>query len=454
MISTDDGTPRYQQISARIRAQIADGSLAAGARLPASRALAQDLGVARTTVVAAYDQLTAEGYLEARRGAGVFVCDVAPISPPAAPAAAAPDPAPARCLHLEPGKADPEVFPTLPWARCVARVARNAPRALVFLDDPFGDPALRAEIAAYAGRWRGITASADQVIVTNGASEALEMAMTLLVRKGSVALEAPGYSPLFRLIRQRGWTPQWLRPGPQGYAPLPASVTVLTPSHQFPLGGTLPVPARQAFLRAAAEHDGWIIEDDFDSEFRYAGRPVPAMAALDEAGRCVYVGTFSKTFSHALRLGYLILPPALVSKFRAAMRHPSGGAPVSAQRPMAEFMASGQYDRHIRRARRLYAQRYKAAADAIAQWPGRLGRFQRHEAGMQITFHLPPEAEDKAIAAEAEAQGLGIKPLSAFDPEGQMRGLLIGFCQSPPEDIPPLLEHLRSLLEARQDSAQ
>ena len=456
LIAADDGTPRYQQISARLRAQIGDGTLMAGERLPASRALAQDLGVARTTVVAAYDQLTAEGYLEARRGAGVFVCDVALISPPAAPAAGAPDPAPARILHLEPGKADPEVFPTLPWARCVARVARSAPKALVFLEDPFGDPALRAEIAAYAGRWRGITASAEQVIVTNGASEALDMAMSLLIRDGRVALEAPGYDPLFRKLRQRGWSPQWLRPGSQGYAPAgdPASVTVLTPSHQFPLGGTLPVPARQAFLRAAEENGGWVIEDDFDSEFRYAGRPVPAMAALDEAGRCIYVGTFSKTFSHALRLGYLILPRALVPQFRAAMRHPSGGAPVSAQRPMAEFMASGQYDRHIRRARRLYAQRYKAAADTIAGWPDHLGHFQRHEAGMQIAFHLPGGTDDTALAKAAENHGIGIKPLSAFDPDGVMRGLLIGFCQSLPEDIPPLLDQLRDLIRAHQDSGE
>ena len=378
LIAADDGTPRYQQISARLRAQIADGTLAAGARLPASRALAQDLGVARTTVVAAYDQLAAEGYLEARRGAGVFVCDVAPLSPPAAPAAPAPRRTPPQKRHLQPGTADPAVFPTLPWARCVARVARSTPQALVFLDDPFGDPALRSEIAAYAGRWRGITASAEQVIVTNGASEALEIAMSLLVRDGSIALEAPGYNPLVRTVHQRGWTPQWIRPGLQGLEPPvpPASVTVLTPSHQFPLGGTLPVPARQAFLRAAQESEGWIIEDDFDSEFRYAGRPVPAMAALDEAGRCIYVGTFSKTFSHALRLGYLILPPGLVARFRDAMRHPSGGAPVSAQRPMAEFMASGQYDRHIRRARRIYAQRYKAAADALEAWPGTLGHFR------------------------------------------------------------------------------
>ncbi len=450
LIGPEDGLPRYQQISARLRAQIVDGTLTAGNRLPASRALAQDLGVARTTVVAAYDQLVAEGYLEARRGAGVFVCDVAPISPPAVQASSAPKPHPPRRLHLQPGAADPQVFPTLPWARCVARVARNAPQALVFLDDPFGDVLLRAEIAAYAGRWRGITTSADQVIVTNGASEALDLAMSLLVRDASIALEAPGYTPLFRTVRQRGWAPQWIRPGPQGFEPPDhaASVTVLTPSHQFPLGGTLPVPARQAFLRAAQDSNGWIIEDDFDSEFRYAGRPVPAMAALDEAGRCIYVGTFSKTFSHALRLGYLILPAALVQPFRAFMDHPSGGAPVSAQRPMAEFMASGQYDRHIRRARRLYAQRYKAAADVLETWPDTLGWFQRHEAGMQIAFHLPGGTDDKAIATRAEQQGFGVKPLSAFDPDTHMRGLLIGFCQTPPEDIPALLAQLRSIIEA------
>lgn len=438
LISTNDPMPRYQQIAAGLRAQITAGQLPPGSRLPASRALAQDLGVARSTVVTAYDQLVAEGYLETRRGAGIFVCDIAPISPPAAQPVTHIPAAPSREGLLSPGAPDPTIFPVHPWARCVARVARNTPQALVHQDDAFGDPELRREIASYAGRWRGITATADQVLVTSGASAALALAMEQLVTDGNLALEVPGYVPTQQFASARGWQVNQMVVGAQGakLPTQPTQVTVLTPSHQFPQGGSLPLPQRQAFLQAAAGCDGWIIEDDFDSEFRYAGQPLPAMAALDHDGRCVYVGTFSKTFSHALRLGYLILPPGLVGRFRTALTHPTSGAAVTAQRPLAEFMASGQYDRHIRRARRLYAQRYAAAVAVLDQWPADIGRFDRHQAGMQITLHLGKDHNEQAIVSTANAAGIAIRGLSDCHPTGQARGLLIGFCQSQPKDIP------------------
>lgn len=451
MVSEDRAVPLYQQIVAALRRRISDGSLELGTRLPSSRALAQDLGVARSTVVTAYDQLVAEGFAEPRQGAGIFVCDVAPIRPPevpATPVAAVPPPAPGLLL---PGAPDPEVFPARPWARCVSRVARMDPLSLSHQEDAFGDPDLRREIAAYAARWRGIDCSAEQVLVTSGAREALELAMEFLVEGEDIALETPGFTPTRRFAQARGWSVQWLRAGARG-AEVPkrmARVTLLTPSHQFPLGGTLPVPQRQAFLQAAKARGGWIIEDDFDSEFRYGGQPVPAMAALDREGRCIYVGTFSKTFSHALRLGYAILPPALVPRFRAQFIHPSAGAAITAQRPLAEFMASGQYDRHIRRARRLYAERYAAAAEALAGWPEALGCFHRHNAGMQIAFHLKGTPKDTEICRRAAEAGYGVRPLSSHDPEGAAQGLLIGFCQTQAKDLPDQIAGLRRVVEAR-----
>ena len=449
LLSPDNPAPRYVQIGDGLRKQISAGHLIAGTRLPASRALAQDLGVARSTVVTAYDQLVAEGYVDARQGAGFFVCDVAPSvsscrHPPQQPTIKPPA---TKLLH--PGASDPDIFPILPWARCVARVARSTPRALVQQDDPFGDPVLRQEIAAYAGRWRGIVATTEQVIVTSGASEALRLAMELLVADNHIALESPGYVPTQNYATARGWNINWMPVGLHGAAlpKQPAQVTVLTPSHQFPLGGSLPVPMRQAFLHAAAECKGWIIEDDFDSEFRYAGQPVPAMTALDDHGCCVYAGTFSKTFSHALRLGYLILPPGLISLFRDTLSQRVGGAPVTAQRPLAEFMASGQYDRHIRRARRLYAQRYAVAAAALMDWPDHLGRFHPHQAGMQIAFHLAAPHKEQEMVGVAQAAGFAINPLSRHDPSGQTQGLLIGFCQSPPEQLKGQIERLGRLIQ-------
>ncbi|MDC0659625.1 PLP-dependent aminotransferase family protein [Leisingera sp. SS27] len=449
MVSEGRAEPLYQQIVSALRRRISDGRLRLGTRLPSSRALAQDLGVARSTVVTAYDQLVAEGFAEPRQGAGIFVCDVAPIRPPevpATPVAAVPPPAPGMLL---PGAPDPGVFPARPWARCVSRVARMNPLSLSHQEDAFGDPELRREIAAYAARWRGIDCSAEQVLVTSGAREALELAMVILVEGEDIALEAPGFTPTRRFAQARGWPVHWLQAGARGAA-VPrqmAKVTLLTPSHQFPLGGTLPVPQRQAFLQAAKMRGGWIIEDDFDSEFRYGGQPVPAMAALDREGRCIYVGTFSKTFSHALRLGYAILPLALVPQFRAQFIHPSAGAAITAQRPLAEFMATGQYDRHIRRARRLYAERYAAAAEALAGWPEALGNFHRHNAGMQIAFHLKDRQNDTEICQRAAAAGFGIRPLSAHDPDGAAQGLLIGFCQSQAEDLPNQIAGLRRVVE-------
>ncbi|WP_264212459.1 PLP-dependent aminotransferase family protein [Leisingera thetidis] len=449
MVSANSAEPLYQQIVAALRRRISEGSLGIGARLPSSRALAQDLGVARTTVVTAYDQLVAEGFAETRRGAGIFVCDVAPIRPPQAPARPPPALAPPAPGMLLPGAPDPEVFPARSWARCVSRVARMDPLSLSHQADAFGDPELRREIAAYAARWRGIGCSAEQVLVTSGAREALELAMDFLVEGEDIALEVPGFTPTQRFAAARGWTVRWLQAKERG-AEVPrqmAKVTLLTPSHQFPLGGTLPVPQRQAFLQAAKERDGWIIEDDFDSEFRYAGQPVPAMAALDPDGRCIYVGTFSKTFSHALRLGYAILPPALVPQFRALFIHPSAGAAITAQRPLAAFMASGQYDRHIRRARRLYAERYAAAAEALAAWPKRLGFFRRHTAGMQIAFHLTGAPADTRICRRAAEAGYGVRPLSPLDPARHSQGLLIGFCQSRPDALPDEIAGLRRIVE-------
>ncbi|WIY26406.1 MocR-like pyridoxine biosynthesis transcription factor PdxR [Parasedimentitalea psychrophila] len=455
LLSPSAAAPRYLQISAGLRAQMTEGSLSAGRRLPASRALAQDLGVARSTVVLAYDQLVAEGYLESRRGSGIYVCDIAPLTTPMAVAATATAVVPAISGLLAPGTPDPEVFPVQPWAKIIARVARMAPKALVHLDDPFGDPELRQQIAAYAGRWRGITATADQVLVTSGASAGLELALALLVREGQLALEAPGYVPTQMFAAARGWQVNWMPVTASGVQlpPHPSPVTVLTPSHQFPLGGSLPIAMRQAFLKAAAGCGGWIVEDDFDSEFRYAGQPLAAMAALDHDGRCIYVGTFSKTFSHALRLGYLILPPGLVDRFRAALRHPTSSAAVTAQRPLADFMASGQYDRHIRRARRLYAQRYGAAVKALEGWPAELGQFRRHEAGMQIALHLDQAQDEQTLVTAANAAGFAIRGLSGCDPSGQAQGLLIGFCQSQPEDIAGQYDALRAVLQGCKNSA-
>ncbi len=458
LIDANDPAPIYAQLANALRQAIAGGSIAEGTRLPSSRALAQDLGISRSTVVLTFDQLSAEGYLVARRGAGMYVADIAPL---ADVSVARPSDSSPRQQHpktpsfLRPGEPDPKLFPTRAWARTLARVARSTPEALCALTDPFGDEMLRQEIATYLQRWRGVTCSPEQILVTSGAHEALELAIDLTIDGQDIGLESPGFTPLQRFVAGRSWPVRWLDTSAEG-PKIPdrlAKVTVLTPSHQFPLGGTLPVAQRRAFLSAAKDQDAWIIEDDFDSEFRYAGQPVPAMAGLDQLGRCLYVGTFSKTFSHAIRLGYLVLPAALVSKMRDRFIHPSAGAGITAQRPLAVFMADGQYDRHIRRARRRYGERYDATLTALQSWPDEWGHFHPHRAGMQIAYHLPDTVDDNAICANAATEGFAVQPLSAYSPNRSLRGLLIGFCRTGVTEIPDLIAQLGRHVNVAQKAA-
>ncbi|MQY43760.1 aminotransferase class I/II-fold pyridoxal phosphate-dependent enzyme [Epibacterium sp. SM1969] len=451
ILTADARQPIYMQLVHGLRDAIAKGDIAQGSRLPSQRALAQDLGISRSTVIQSYEQLQAEGYLLARPGAGYFVADVATIAELSSPVPAKPTHMPPRAERLQPGAPDTSLFPTRNWARTIARVARNTPDALCRLHDAFGDLKLREEIAAYLGRWRGISCSPEQILVTSGAREALELAIELVIDGQDIGLESPGFVPLHRFAARSGWPIKWLNPGKQG-PKLPsqlAKVTVLTPSHQFPLGGTLPVATRQAFLQAAHDQDAWIIEDDFDSEFRYAGQPVPAMAALDRLGRCLYVGTFSKTFSHEIRLGYLLLPAALITPMRSRFIHPSAGAGITAQRPLAHFMHDGQYDRHIRRTRRHYAERYEAAIAALSDWPTRWGKFQTHRAGMQIAYHLNTTTKetDIQICARAAAAGFAVGPLSRNDPVSARQGILIGFCGADHDIIGTEIAELGSYIE-------
>ncbi len=389
-----EGGPVYLQIRDRLRHAIGNGEIAAGTRLPSSRALAADLGLSRSTVVAAYDQLIAEGYAQSRPGAGIFACDAGPMTGPTVapvtgdgktgepgapgPAWATPgpdrrrgQPGPAPTGHsdpplaLSPGLADLTLFPVRSWARTIGRVARSEPETLHHCPDRFGDPLLRLQIARYLLAWRGLRCDAAQVVITGGSGEALERALDLTCGGGAtVGLEDPGYPPIRRFVQARPWGLRWLAIDENGAVvprgrPAPRAV-VLTPSHQFPLGGAMAQARRGAFLDWAHRTGGWIIEDDFDSDFRYAGRPIPALAALQGGDRVIYVGSFSKVFSHGLRLGYMVLPAPLVDPARQALHREAPRVSVTGQRPLARFMEDGSYLRHLRRVRRVYARRQRA----------------------------------------------------------------------------------------------
>lgn len=453
-------TPVFAQIYQALQRHIVSGDLFDGEKLPASRNFAAELGVSRSTVITAYDQLVAEGYAEGRHGSGLYVCPMGEVdqvlahkperreSNPEVPAVEEPK-------LLRPGAPDMRLFPYRQWARAVARVARSEPRSLVTISDIFGDRRLRRAIANHVREWRGIDAQPEQILITAGSGDALEICTRTLIAPGeSIALENPGYLPLMNFVESLGINPVRLSVGEQG-AELPPSgknlqtpkLTVLTPSHQFPLGGAMTPQRRLAFLNWAENTGGWILEDDYDSEFRYAGRPIPALAGFDKANRTLYVGSFSKIFSTSLRVGFIVVPKGMTGPFRKTLKAFGTKASIAPQRALATFMEDGEFYRHLRRVRRVYGERRRIMLDRLKQDFADIGTFQDHQAGMQVLLKLPRNRNDVTLCAQAAKQGLGVQALSSYFSGGEAeKGLILGFCAFDDSEIKSGLKRLRQLL--------
>jgi GntR family transcriptional regulator/MocR family aminotransferase len=461
ILEPNDTRPLVQQIFAALALQIVSQEVLPGTRLPASRNLAEELGVSRSTVVAAYEQLSAEGYARSQPGSGHYVCDVGDagslyaLSQPQPTLKSEPQQLAhsAHPLPFVPGVPDMRLFPHAAWAKHVTKTARKSAESLLGTGERFGLRHLRAAIATHLATWRGIDVSARQIVITAGAGDALEMALRVLTReRRAVALENPTYPPLFRIATNMGLKMLWLAVGTDG-AELPAEaakpqVTVLTPSYQFPLGGAMPRNQRLAFLERAERDNSWIIEDDFDSEFRYAGRPIPALASLDRNQRVIYVGSFSKIFSSGLRIGYMVAPISLVPAFEEALGHYGQRASLAPQWPIASFIEDGSFHRHIRRMRRIYGERRHAFVEMLRCNLPPPVYFDDHRAGMQIALRFPEHWNDKLLSDRALREGIFCPPLSAFYPEGRAQsGLLTGFAAFAPEEVREPLRNLTALIE-------
>ena len=389
---------RQQAVFDRLRQGILSGTLPPGARLPPSRHLADELGVARQTVVIAYERLAAEGYVRARVGSGTFVAadlpDAAPPPVPLPPCAATPlsrrgtalaalpssaaqsVPGPqAAGLLLAPGVPAPELFPAAAWASCTARVLRGMAAELTTYPDPQGLPALRCQIAAHLAATRGLLTDPDRIVVTAGTQQALRVAAELLLDPGDPAwAEDPGYIAGRGALLAAGAVPVAVPSDAEGLdvaegirrAPA-ARLALVAPSHATPLGGALPIGRRLALLDWAARAESWVLEDDCDSEFRWEGKPLPPLATLDRAGRVIYCGTFSKNLAPALRLGFAVVPAPLTRAFVRTRALIDRGPPALTQAVLAEFMAQGRLAPHIRRMRTEYAARRTALLAALAR---------------------------------------------------------------------------------------
>jgi GntR family transcriptional regulator/MocR family aminotransferase len=436
--------PLQEQLSEALRAAVLSGRLKSGTRLPPTRQFAADLGISRNTVAGAFDRLLAEGYLEARVGDGTYVARALPDDlirarrPPAPaggadraasdlsqrgsllvahpPSAARPGdcPAPRAFRAVLPAL---DAFPRRAWGRLVERHLRRPDPALLGYGDPAGYRPLREAIAAYLGVTRGARCEPDQVIVVGGSQQALDLAARLLLDPGdAAAIEDPGYPGARAALRAAGAD---LRPVPVdaegivvGTALAGARLVYTTPSHQFPLGATMSLARRLALLDWAARDGAWILEDDYDGEYRYDGRPLPALQGLDGGGRVIYLGTFSKVLFPGLRLGYLVVPPALADAFAAARALADRGSPQLEQAALADFIAEGHFARHIRRTRLLYLERQRALVAAARRELAGLLEVRPAAAGMHLVGRLPADADDRAVWRRAAAHGVACLPLA------------------------------------------
>lgn len=460
-----------RQLYQALRERILDGRLAGNTRLPASRDLADLLGVSRNTVTRAFDQLYAEGYIEGRVGDGTYVVDLAltrpaPSVPAAAPAPGAPllrlqqhhlpPPAPGAPRAFRIGVPAFDLFPFETWARLQARFWRKPSPARLGYGAPAGDRSLRELVAAYLRSSRGLACDPNQVLITCGAQQGISLCAQLLIQPGDrVAVENPGYRAAAHAFAVAGATLHGVPVDGEGMdtAALAAlegcRLAYVTPSHQYPTGVTLSLARRLELLDWAERGDGWIIEDDYDGEYRYSGTPLAPLAALDRQGRVLYVGTFCKIAFPALRLGYLVLPPALVEAFaqrRALdMRH----SEVGTQAVMAEFIAAGHFQRHVRRMR----QASRARRDALLRhWPAVVpgcAPLPGVEAGLHLCVRVDSLARERELVSAARSAGVEMNALSDYwlehstEPADDRAGLVLGFAAVPEAQIVEALQTLR-----------
>jgi GntR family transcriptional regulator/MocR family aminotransferase len=429
--------PLSGQISGQLRTAIASGRLRAGERLPASRALAASLGVSRTVVTAAYAQLYAEGWLDGRHGSGTFVADGVPdhavAASPGSSVTAAPD------GHVASAVAAGEVIelsPGVPWAAGIDPAAwRRAWRAAGASPPggqagPLGLPALRAGLAAQLRRHRGLLCGPDQILITSGVASGLRLVATALLRPGdAVAVEEPGYEKARAIFTACGARVVPCRADEDGLviSALPAGVRLVytTPAHQYPLGGRLPVPRRQALIGWARSAGALIVEDDYDSEFRYDVAPLPALAGL-APDLVVHLGTTAKTLTPALGVGWLAARQDLVTALATAGAAAAERTCEPAQHALAALLASGDLDRHVRRMSREYARRRAAIVAALGGLPAP-ARLLGGTAGLHVVLELPPGTA-APVAAAAAGRGIRVDTLDRyFAGPPRTEGLVLGY---------------------------
>jgi GntR family transcriptional regulator / MocR family aminotransferase len=486
-VDREAAKPLHRQIYDAYRGLIVGRSLGAGQQIPSTRALAADLKISRIPVLTAYSQLLAEGYFETRAGSGTFVCSSLPDQ--FAPSAASPNgrndsrgqgdaarsvsrrasalPRLERLPWLRGigafSVSQPafEEFPFQVWSRIVMRHTRGPHASELHYGTPLGFEPLREAICTYLRTARAVHCDPRQVMIVTGSQQGLEIATRALLDPGNPAwVEEPGYWLTRHVLTAAGCR---LNAVPVDYEGLDvlagvkmcrkAKAAFVAPSHQYPLGATMSASRRLQLLDWAYGSGAWIIEDDYDSEYKYGTMPIASLQGLDHKSRVIYIGTFSKTLFPSLRLGYIVIPPDLVDQFGAVRYAMDIAPPLFFQIVLADFMREGHYARHIRRMRQLYAERRAALVAGLRKEFGAAFEIVGAEAGMYLTVLLPKGFRDVDIAARAARERLWVVPLSpAYVGQNRRQGLVLGFGNTTVEHMPRALRQLKSVLNAERSS--
>ncbi len=477
--------PLQQQIYSGIRQSILQGILRPGMRLPSSRSLATDLAVSRTTVLMALDQLASEGYLTSLRGSGTFVAPELPDDLPRPPAPVAPSAAehpplssrgealaavPSAATRIQGNPGRPfrlgipavDLFPVRAWSQLVQRRLQALTPAQLDYGDASGQLVLREAIAEHLSVVRGTRCDASQIMVVAGAQHALNLIARLLLDPGDdVWLEEPGYPGALSAFVAAGAN---IHPVPVDADGLDVGEGVrqagsgrmayVTPSHQFPLGVPMSLPRRLALLRWATAARAWVVEDDYDSEFRYGARPIPCLHGLDPDGRVIYLGSFAKTLFPSLRLGFLVVPADLREKLLAVRRSSELHPPFLDQVVLADFIREGHFGRHLRRMQSAYRERLEAITEAARELCGESLRIRPVRTGLHLVADLE-RADANAVSERAATVGVEAMPLSRyyFGGGAAQNGLVLGFGAVRPDDARRGMERLATAIEAARRSS-
>jgi GntR family transcriptional regulator / MocR family aminotransferase len=480
-VDRESPKPLYRQLYEGYRDAIVERRLRSGQRIPPTRSLAEELGISRIPVLNAFEQLVAEGYFESRMGSGTFVAssfdqDLAAPKPGGA-ARRAPVRSGARTVarnaeairhEVEPwflgrgpfavGHPPLDRFPLTLWSKLVARRSRDVDTQLLHYSSPMGFEPLREAVAEYLRTARGVLCEAAQIMIVGGSQQGIELTARVLLDEDSPAwIENPGYFGTQKVLRLVGARPVPVPVDEEGLvvsagiARCPrARAVFVAPSHQFPLGVTMSASRRLQLLDWAQSTGSWIVEDDYDSEYRYGSLPIASLQGLDRDARVIYVGTFTKIVFPSLRIGYVVIPSDLVTVFRSVRRAGDMLSPTFPQAVLTDFIREGHFARHVRRTRLLCGGRRTALVEAIRDELGSELGILGDPAGMFLTATLSGRLRDREIAIRAAQRGLWLAPLSdCYLGKPERQGLVLGYGSTSNEEMTPAVARLRDVLASR-----